>query len=159
MFRMWGDQFDAALQAALELPLLNGADLFQPPQLIRHRHAGQVAAEVRVRQVGHRREDVHILPQPLLIVLQGRVAHLFDEPLDVAAILQDDGPFFLHLRDVLEVTAPIFSTFSSASSLYWKKFAVLLSTRLYASMSVITPSKSPRRSSLLMYSTKGTSPQ
>ena len=44
---------------------------------------------------------MHILPQPLLVVLQGRVAHLFDEPLDVAAVLQDDGSLFLHLRNVL----------------------------------------------------------
>ena len=29
-----GDQLDAPLQAALELPLLDGADLLQPPQLI-----------------------------------------------------------------------------------------------------------------------------
>ena len=44
---------------------------------------------------------MHILPEPLLIVLQRGVGHLLDQPLDVAAVLQDNGTLFLHFGNIL----------------------------------------------------------
>ena len=51
---------------------------------------------------------MHILPQALLVVFQGSVGHLFDKPLDIPAILQQDGPGLLHVFYVLGGNFPHF---------------------------------------------------
>ena len=42
-----------------------------------------------------------ILPQPVLKILHCGIIHLFQQPLDISSIIQNDRTLFLHVLDII----------------------------------------------------------